>query len=80
MRAIGRPGVPAIAEGIGLVATVALLLLLLPALGIVGAAIASLAAYSVVAGAYVVMIAYQPAMGSIRRTDAIAPPGGDLGR
>jgi O-antigen/teichoic acid export membrane protein len=45
LRGLGRPGSPAIAEGAGVVATIVLLLVLLPPLGIIGAAIASLVAY-----------------------------------
>lgn len=48
MRALGRPGLTAIAELAGLAVTVALLLTLLPVLGIMGAGIASLAAYATV--------------------------------
>jgi O-antigen/teichoic acid export membrane protein len=45
-RGIGRPSVPAMAELVSLILTVAALALLLPSLGIVGAALASLLAYS----------------------------------
>ncbi|MBI5246011.1 MAG: oligosaccharide flippase family protein [Elusimicrobia bacterium] len=53
LRGLGEPGKPALSEGLGLVVTVALLALLLPPLGILGAAIASLCAYFVVALAQV---------------------------
>lgn len=49
LRGLGEPGKQASSEGLGLVVTVALLALLLPPLGILGAAIASLCAYSAVA-------------------------------
>src|SRR5262249_38652466 len=45
LRGRGRPSLPAVAEGAGAVLTVLLLYILLPRLGIVGAAIASVAAY-----------------------------------
>ena len=48
LRGLGRPGLPAIAESGGIVVTGVLLYMLLPVLGILGAAIASLAAYAVV--------------------------------
>lgn len=48
LRGLGRPGLPAIAEGLGVIITVALLLLLLPVFGSVGAAVTSLIAYSAV--------------------------------
>lgn len=47
LRGHGHPGIPAIAEWVSAVATVALLAALVPSMGIVGAAIASLSAYSV---------------------------------
>ncbi len=49
LRGLGRPGAPAIAEGIGAGVTVGLLALLLPRFGAMGAAVASLVAYGVVA-------------------------------
>jgi O-antigen/teichoic acid export membrane protein len=52
MRSIGRPGGPAKAEGAGMIVTLALLFILLPRLGTVGAAIASLCAYACVSLAY----------------------------
>ena len=48
LRGLGHPGKTGIAEGVGLVVTVGLLWALLPRLGILGAAIASLSAYLVV--------------------------------
>jgi len=48
LRAIGRPGRSSIAEGVGCAVTVALLLVLLPRYGALGAATASLAAYALV--------------------------------
>jgi O-antigen/teichoic acid export membrane protein len=45
LRGKGRPLAPAIAEGVGAVATVALLLILVPSFGTTGAAIASLVSY-----------------------------------
>lgn len=56
LRGLGEPGKPALSEGLGLVMTVAMLALLLPPLGILGAAIASLCAYSVVALAQLVFV------------------------
>lgn len=58
LRGLGRPGLPAIAEGIGVILTVGLLLLLLPIMGAVGAAITSLAAYTAVMGAEVLFVSY----------------------
>lgn len=49
LRGLGSPGKEAISEGIGLFVTIALLLILLPIWGILGAAVASLVAYGVVA-------------------------------
>lgn len=49
LRGLGRPGLPAAAEGAGMAVTLLLLLLLLPRLGIAGAAVASLTAYVLVA-------------------------------
>jgi O-antigen/teichoic acid export membrane protein len=49
LRGLGRPALPAVAEGIGMLVTLALLFLLLPRFGIVGAAIASFFAYLLVA-------------------------------
>lgn len=49
LRGLGRPGLPALAEGAGIVVTVGLLLLLLPLLGAVGAALVSLLAYTAAA-------------------------------
>jgi len=49
LRGLGYPGKTAISEGIGLLATIALLFILLPIWGILGAAVASLVAYGVVA-------------------------------
>jgi len=48
LRGLGRPGLAAIAEGIGLAVTVPGLFILLPRLGILGAALASLVAYATV--------------------------------
>jgi O-antigen/teichoic acid export membrane protein len=48
LRAIGRPGRSSIGEGVGCAVTVALLLVLLPRYGALGAAAASLAAYALV--------------------------------
>jgi len=48
LRGLGRPGYPAWGEAIGMIATFALLLALLPSLGILGAAISSLIAYFLV--------------------------------
>lgn len=56
---LGRPGLPAIAEGLGVIITVALLLLLLPVLGSVGAAITSLIVYSTVMVIEIVFTRYQ---------------------
>jgi enterobacterial common antigen flippase len=49
-RGLGKPGLPAVAEGTGAVATVVLLLLVVPAFGILGAAVVSIAVYTVVLG------------------------------
>jgi O-antigen/teichoic acid export membrane protein len=49
LRGLGRPGWPAISEAIGMVLTILILYALLPSLGILGAAIASLIAYACVA-------------------------------
>jgi O-antigen/teichoic acid export membrane protein len=49
LRGLGLPGRAAISEGIGLMATIGLLFSLLPVWGIVGAAVASLVAYGIVA-------------------------------
>ena len=56
LRMLDRPGIPAICESAGLVVTVALLFLLLPRLGIVGAAIASLVAYASVLALHLMAI------------------------
>jgi O-antigen/teichoic acid export membrane protein len=48
LRGLGRAGMPAIAEATGMIGTIALLCLLLPRLGIVGAAVTSLVAYATV--------------------------------
>jgi O-antigen/teichoic acid export membrane protein len=56
LRGLGRPGLPAIAEGIGVVVTVALLWLVLPVLGAVGAALTSLLAYSAAAATQVLFV------------------------
>jgi O-antigen/teichoic acid export membrane protein len=48
LRGLGQPGKTALAESAGLVVTVGLLLALLPGLGAIGAAIASLSAYALV--------------------------------
>lgn len=45
LRGLGRPGLPALAEGAGMVVTLVLLVVLLPTAGISGAAVASLVAY-----------------------------------
>jgi O-antigen/teichoic acid export membrane protein len=71
----GLPGQVSIAAGAGLVATVVLDLLLIPGLGIEGAALASLLAYAF--GAAVVLRAYRRATGaSLRR---LVPGRADLG-
>jgi O-antigen/teichoic acid export membrane protein len=49
LRGLGRPGLTAVAEGGGMVVTAVLLFLLLPLLGIAGAAITSVGAYAAVA-------------------------------
>ena len=56
LRGLGRPGRPAIAEGVGAVVTIALLLVLLPRYGALGAAVGSLAAYAIVAGLQIRML------------------------
>lgn len=48
LRTLGNPTAAAIGEGVGLIATVALLAMLLRPYGIVGAAVASLVAYAIV--------------------------------
>ena len=50
-----RPGVPALAQVISLIATALLLSLLLPRYGIIGAAIASVIAYG---STFLIMVAY----------------------
>ncbi len=61
MKGRGRPGLVSVSAGLALVATVAFDLLLIPLLGIEGAAIASLLAYSV--GAAVLLYAYRRVSG-----------------
>jgi O-antigen/teichoic acid export membrane protein len=56
MRSMGRPGAPAIAESVGMAATLVLLVALLPSYGIIGAAVASLAAYALVTAAYLMLL------------------------
>jgi O-antigen/teichoic acid export membrane protein len=56
LRGLGRPGLPAIAESIGVIVTVTLLLVTLPIWGVVGAAATSLLAYSAVMLAQMVFI------------------------
>lgn len=48
LRAVGRPGRSSVAESVGAVATIALLVVLLPRFGALGAAVSSLAAYAAV--------------------------------
>jgi len=48
LRGLGHPGKSALSEGAGAVATILLLAVLLPRFGIIGAAVASLAAYGLV--------------------------------
>jgi len=48
LRGLNKPGLPSIGETIGLVATISGLLILLPSMGIMGAAWTSLASYSIV--------------------------------
>lgn len=57
LRGMGRPGLPAVAEALGALITAALLFALLPPLGILGAAIASAAAYFVVTGIQLIFVA-----------------------
>lgn len=57
LRGLGRPGLCGIAEGAGMAITITLLYFLLPALGIAGAAITSLCAYSLVAALQFVFLA-----------------------
>jgi enterobacterial common antigen flippase len=49
-RGLGRPGLPAAAEGTGALATVILLLLIVPEFGILGAAVVSVVVYAMVVG------------------------------
>jgi O-antigen/teichoic acid export membrane protein len=56
LRGLGRPGLPAIGEGAGVLVTVVLLFVLLPLLGAVGAALTSLLAYTATAGAQMVFV------------------------
>jgi O-antigen/teichoic acid export membrane protein len=49
-RGLGRPGLPAAAEGTGALATIVLLFLLVPEFGILGAAVVSTTVYAVVLG------------------------------
>src|SRR5437867_2935340 len=55
LRGMDRPGVPALAQIISLIATALLLFILLPRYGIIGAAIASVIAYG---STFVIMVAY----------------------
>ncbi len=52
LRSLGRPGAPAMAETVGAAVTAGLLLLLLPSMRAMGAAVASLGAYATVTGIY----------------------------
>ncbi len=70
----GRPGLVSWAAFVGLVATVSLDLVLIPRLGIVGAALASLLSYA--AGAAFMLGAYRRLTGS--RIGALVPRLGDL--
>ncbi len=65
LRGLGRPLVPAVAEGVGAACTGILLLLLVPSLGIRGAAIASTVSYTVVALCMAALL---------RREMRLAPP------
>jgi O-antigen/teichoic acid export membrane protein len=56
LRAMGRPGGPAMAELGGMILTAALLLLLLPGMGGLGAAIASLLAYALTTSIYAYLL------------------------
>ncbi len=56
LRALGYPGRPAVAEGIGMVISLVLLALLLPRMGILGAAVASLAAYAMIFGLQLLLL------------------------
>jgi O-antigen/teichoic acid export membrane protein len=66
MRAIGRPGAPAIAEVIGMIVTAGLLIALLPAFGALGAAIASFVSYAVVTAMYIVLLSRNIGRGAPR--------------
>ena len=70
LRALNRPGAPAIAELLGLAVTLVMLALLLRPLGIVGAAIASVGAYSVVSIVEFRFLA-RPGFASRALTDAL---------
>lgn len=72
LRGRGKPLVPAIAEGVGAVVTLSLLLVLIPTLGVIGAAISSLIAYTIVAAVLLWRI-HNPSPASNLRDDAPGP-------
>ena len=59
LRGMGKPKWPMLAEFLALIVTGALLLWLLPSLGILGAAIASLGAYSLTLGSIVALLSWE---------------------
>jgi len=75
LRGLGFPGATAWAEGTGLVFTILFLLLLLPKYKILGAAIASLAAYSIT---FIVLVAYTVLNTKLRIREIMIPKKEDL--
>jgi O-antigen/teichoic acid export membrane protein len=68
--ALGRPGLPSIAEGIGMLVTAAGLYLMIPRYGYIGAAIVSSAAYTI---SFVVMMLVAHRALGLRLRDLILP-------
>jgi O-antigen/teichoic acid export membrane protein len=69
LRAVGRPGRSAAGESLGAVATIALLVLLLPRFGALGAAASSLAAYATVT---LIQFRFLTAAAGVRLRDVLA--------
>lgn len=75
LRGRGQPLMIAIAQGVGAVLTVSLLLLLLPVLGVQGAAVASSTAYL---ATFLVLVLALRRPSARRRTDSTVPGGAEL--
>lgn len=69
LRAVGRPGRSSVAESVGAVATIALLVFLLPRFGALGAAVSSLVAYAAVT---LMQFRYLTAASGVKLRDVLA--------